>query len=416
MLVRRPAVGPDWRQQTHRRWFSILICLFWPVVGLTYPPLQLYITLTPPGGVLKLEPGTYSGPAVVDRPITIDGAGQATVDGSGDGTVITVEADGVTLRGLHIVNSGNSHDRLDAGIALLANKAHIEDNIIEDVLFGIQLQEAHDNQVRRNRISSRDVEPSLRGERLRLWYSSENLFEGNTIERVRDLFITNSPDNRFLGNQIRHSRIAMEFVFSPGSQVEDCLIEENDRGIVVVYSDDILLRGNRFRHLRSFAGSALSLKESSQILIEDNQVLHCAVGMTANAPIHPENTFHMIGNRFAYNDIALYFYGEKGGHAIIDNRFEHNLRQVAVSHPVSARQHEWRNNHWDDYQGFDLDGDGFGDTPHDLYLHSDRIWMDRPMTSFFRGSPVMQVIDFAERLLPFSEPQLVLRDTAPRTR
>ena len=402
------------RRRARFCWHWLWFCVLWPVTGLAHPPLQLYVTLTPPGGVLRLEPGIYSGPAVIDRAITIEGAGRSVVDGGGQGTVITVQADGVTLRGLHIVNSGDSHDQLDAGVTLLANDARIEDNVIEDVLFGIQLQKSHDNLVRGNRISSRNVEPSLRGEGLRLWYSSGNLVEGNIFEGVRDLFITNSPDNRFVANQVRHSRIAMEFVFSSGNQVENGLIEHSDRGIVIVYSDDILLKGNRFRHLRSFAGSALSLKESSQVLIEDNQVLHCAVGMTANAPIHPENTFRMINNHFAYNDVALYFYGEKGGHVIIGNRFEQNLRQVAVSHPLSARLHEWRNNHWDDYQGFDLDGDGLGDTPYDLHLYSDRIWMDRPMTSFFRGSPVLQAIDFVERLLPFSEPQLVLRDPAPR--
>lgn len=394
------------------RWLWMV--MLWSAIGLAHPPLQLYITLTPPGGVLRLDPGTYSGPAVIDRQITIEGGGQAVIDGEGEGTVITVQADKVTLRGLQIVNSGDSHDRLDAGIALNADQATIEDNVISNVLFGIQLNEAHDSLLRGNRVSSRDVAPSLRGEGLRLWHSSDNLVEGNTFEQVRDLFITNSPDNRFVANTVRHSRVAMEFVFSPGNRVENGLIEDNDRGIVIVYSDDIALKDNRFRHLRSFAGSALSLKESSQILIEGNQFLHCAVGVTANAPIHPENTFRMSANRFAYNDVALYFYGEKGGHAITGNRFEHNLRQVAVSHPLSARHHHWRDNHWDDYRGFDLDGDGTGDTPYALYLYSDRIWMDRPMTSFFRGSPVMEVIDFAERLLPFSNPGLVLRDQHPR--
>ena len=398
------------------RWQWVWFFLLCPLTVDAYPPLQLYVTLTAPGAELWLEPGIYSGPAVIDRPITIKGGGRATIDGGGDGTVITVRADGVTLRGLRIVNSGDSHDRLDAGIALLANDARIEDNVIEDVLFGIQLKESHDSVVRGNRVSSRDVEPSLRGEGLRLWGSSDNLIVDNSFEQVRDLFITNSPDNRFVHNQVRNSRVAMEFVFSPGNRVENSLIEQSGRGIVIVYSDDIRLAGNLFRHLRSFAGSALSLKESSQILIEDNQILHCAVGVTANAPIHPENTFRMVNNHFAFNDIALYFYGEKGGHVIRGNRFEHNLRQVAVSHPLSARLQEWRNNHWDDYQGFDLDGDGVGDTPYQMHLYSDRIWLDRPMTQFFRGSPVMQAIDFAERLLPLSAPELVLCDPAPRMR
>lgn len=392
----------------------VLLLLAFAPPGECHPPLQLYLKLTPPGGVLKLEPGTYSGPAIIDSPITIDGGGKVTIDGGGDGTVVSVKADNVTLRGLHITNSGDSHDQTDAGILLEANDVRIEDNVIDDVLFGIQLRKAHDNTIRGNRIFSRPTSLTLRGEGLRLWYSSENLIEDNQFEQVRDLYITNSPDNRFIGNTIHDSRVAMEFVFSPGNLVERNDISENGRGIVIVYSNEIVLRDNQLHHMRAFAGAALSLKESSQVLIEGNEILHCTVGVTANSPIHPENIFRMQGNRFAYNDIALYFYGEKGGHIIHDNSFEQNIRQIAVSSPTSALAHDWAGNQWDDYRGFDLDGNGFGDQPYDVYLYSDRIWMDRPMTRFFRGSPIMEALDFVERLTAYSTPKLILRDPTPR--
>ena len=393
---------------------GLLLGLLFPLLGHSHPPLQLYISLTPANGVLKLEPGIYSGPAVIDRPMTIEGEDKVTIDGGGDGTVIHVKADNVIVRGLHITHSGNSHDQVDAGILLEANDVRLENNRIDDVLFGIHLKKAHDNTIRGNRIRSRPVAPTLRGEGLRLWYSSENLIEDNHFEQVRDLYFSNSPDNRFMGNSIHDSRVAMEFVFSPGNLVENCDIYDNGRGIVVIYSNELIVRNNRFRHMRGFAGAALSLKESSQVVIEDNKILHCAVGVTANAPIHPENTFVMQNNHFAYNDIALYFYGEKGGHVIRGNRFQQNMMQVAVSAPNSARKQKWRENRWDDYQGFDLDQDGFGDQPYQLFLYSDRIWLDRPMARFFRGSPVMEALDFLERLSSFSEPELILQDPKPR--
>jgi len=384
--------------------------------GGCHPPIQLYIALTPEGGVLKLEPGIYSGPAVIDRTIAIDGGGKAVIDGGGEGTVVRVKADKVSMRGLRITHSGNSHDQIDAGILIEANDVLIEDNNIDDVLFGIHLKKAYDNVIRGNRITSRPVDPTLRGEGLRLWYSSDNLIEENHFEQVRDIYITNSPDNHFIGNSIRNSRIGMELVFSPGNRVEGNRINNNGRGIVVVYSDDLVIRNNLMSHMREFAGAALSLKESSHVLIEGNQVHHCAVGIMANSPIHPENIFYIKKNHFAYNDIALYFYGEKGGHVIHDNSFEQNLRQVAVSGPTSALLHDWSGNHWDDYQGFDLNGDGVGDQPYEVYLYSDRLWMDRPMARFFRGSPVMEALDFLERLTAFTSPHLILRDSKPRMR
>ena len=133
-----------------------------------------------------------------------------------------------------------------------------------------------------------------------------------------------------------------------------------------------------------------------------------------NSPVHPENILHLMRNHIAYNDVAIYFYGEKGGHRIHENRFHNNLLTVAVSAPSSALANDWRGNYWDDYQGFDLDGDGIGDTPHSVYLYSDRLWMDRPMTRFFRSSPALELIDFVERLTAFSEPDLILSDPVPK--
>ncbi len=394
--------------------FSVVLGLLPPMTACALPPLQLYIELTPPGGVLRLPAGSYAGPAIITRPITIDGGGKATIDAEGSGTVLTINSDKVVIRGMHITNSGNSHDQVDAGILITANEVLIEDNVIDDTLFGIHLKKAFDNTVRNNRISSRMLSPSMRGEGIRMWYSSDNRIEGNTISNVRDLLITNSPDNHIIGNTIRDSRVGMEFVFSPGNVVEGNTISHNSTGIVVLYSNEMAIRNNRLEHMRSYSGSALALKESSRVVIEGNEILRCAIGVGANAPTHPENIYRLTGNRFAYNDIALYFYGEKGGHIVHRNRFEHNLVPVAVTAATTARDNDWRANYWDTYEGFDQNGDGTGDIPYVLYRYADRIWMDRPHARFFRGTLLLDLIDFIERLAPFSRPDRILTDPVPQ--
>jgi nitrous oxidase accessory protein len=40
--------------------------------------------------------------------------------------------------------------------------------------------------------------------------------------------------------------------------------------------------------------------------------------------------------------------------------------------------------------------------------------METPAARFFRNSPVLELLDFLERLAPFSAPSLILRDPAPR--
>jgi len=39
--------------------------------------------------------------------------------------------------------------------------------------------------------------------------------------------------------------------------------------------------------------------------------------------------------------------------------------------------------------------------------------METPGRRFFRNTPVLELLDFLERLAPFSAPALILRDTAP---
>lgn len=395
-------------------WFILLLFVSLPLYGL--PPLQLFIDLTREGGVLKLPPGTYAGPAVISKRMTLDGEGQATIDSGGDGTVLTIRADNTVVRGLHLTNSGGSHDKVDAGLLVEADNTLIEHNTINNSLFGIHLKRANDNIIRDNSVSSKQLERTLRGDGIRLWYSSGNLLERNEFVATRDLVFANSPDNKIIDNHVRNSRIGMEFVFSPGNEVKGNLISDNTSGLVVIYSDGLHIHGNRISDLRYSTGSALAIKESSQVEVDNNEFAHCAIGLIVNSPIHPENITNLHHNRFIYNDVAMYFYGEKGGHKIHDNYFKENHTEVMVSGVSSALYNDWRRNYWDDYDGYDHDGDGVGDLPHEIYIYADRIWMDRPMARFYRGSPVLELVDFAERLAPFSPPRLILRDPEPRVR
>ena len=86
-----------------------------------------------PGDTLKLKPGFYTGPATIKVPnVVIDGGGKATISGMANESVIYVKADGVTIKDLHITNSGDSPDRLDAGVKIIeANNTEIIYEILE---------------------------------------------------------------------------------------------------------------------------------------------------------------------------------------------------------------------------------------------------------------------------------------------
>lgn len=379
------------------------------------PPLQPWIDATPAGGTLNIPPGTYSGPVVISRPIVIDGRGKVTIDGGGQGTVLTLRAGATTLRGLHLTHSGDSHDSIDSGLLIdQASGNLIEDNVIDDVMFGITLHQSNDNRLANNRIRSKPHDPADRGDGIRLWYSMGNRIEANDIAAIRDITVSNSPRNRFVGNTVRDSRRAMNFLFSPRSLVENNLLTRNATGITVLNSDGMIIRGNRIMHAMEASSAGVALKESSAVLVHANEILHCAVGISADSPMDPINRITLIDNRIAYNVTGINFYGERGGHLILNNRFEHNLWQAMVGGSGESLSNEWYGNYWDDYEGFDRNKDGVGDTPYEIWAYSDRIWMDTPMAKFFRNSPVLELLDFLERLAPFALPNMILRDPEPQ--
>ncbi|RLJ68165.1 nitrous oxide reductase family maturation protein NosD [Sulfurisoma sediminicola] len=396
--------------------------LFWLMFFCALPalaapqPLQALIDATPAGGTLRLAPGRYAGPVVIARPMTLDGQGKARIDGSGRGTVLAVRAGGVTVRGLTVAGSGESHDSIDAGILIEGDDNLIESNTLEDVLFGLHVRQGNRNRILHNRVTGKDKPLGLRGDAIRLWNSRHNLIEGNVFERARDLTFANSPDNRIAGNRFHDGRYGMHIVFSPRLVVEGNRLEHTGTGIIVLYSPDLTVRGNLVAHAMAGGGGGVVFKESDDALVENNEIIHCAVGLQVDAPPQPIGVLTVRGNRFAHNVIGAFFYGESGGHRFEHNRFEHNLTQVGVSAVGTGSANVWRGNTWSDYQGFDRDHDGIGDTPHEIWLFADRIWMETPMTAFFRNSPALELLDFLERLAPFSTPHLLLRDAAPRMR
>lgn len=394
----------------------LLAALCLPLPLSAAQPLQPWLDLAAPGSVLKLPPGIYSGPALIDKALTLDGDGLAVIDAGGNGTVLTVRANRVTLRGLTLKNSGHSHDALDGGLMAEGHELLIENNVIEEVLFGISLHHSNDSVIRDNRIRSRDADPADRGDGLRLWYSSGNRIEGNDIAQIRDITVSNAPRNRFVGNRVRDSRRALNLLFAPRTLIEGNLFERNATGVIALNSDGLVIRGNSISHAMDASGAGVALKETAAALVQDNEIVHCAHGIMADSPMHPLNRIVFVDNMVAHNVTGVYFYGAKGGHIAIGNSFLNNLWPVIIIGDGDPMNDTWWGNYWDGYEGFDRDGDGFGDQPHELYAWADRIWMETPAARFFRNSPVLELLDFLERLAPFAAPTLILRDPAPRMR
>lgn len=378
--------------------------------------LQPLIDAAEDGAVLTPKPGRYAGPLVISKPLTLDGGGKVIVDGGGSGTVIRVQANSVTLQNLQVVNSGDQHNSIDAGIRIEGESSVVKDNVIEGCLFGVDLQKANRNVVRRNRITSKgDLALGVKGDAIRIWYGHENRIEDNLIDGSRDLVVWYSKNNRITGNDVRNGRYGLHFMYDKGSYVDANTFAHNLVGISMMYSDGIVIRNNRIFHAQGSAGTGIGFKESSDGEVTGNEVLYNAVGMSFDlSPYDPVTTMRVYGNRIAFNDVGISFLSDRPGNVFKDNLFLSNTQQVAMRLFERAASAEWLGNYWDDYEGFDRDQNGIGDQPFVMRSYADRLWMDVPAAAFFKGSPALAALDFIERLAPFSEPLKLLEDGKPR--
>ena len=381
-----------------------------------YPSFQALVDAAEPNAILVPEPGTYAGPVTIEEPITIDGRGQVTIDAGGKGSVIYLDTDGATIKNLRLTNSGSSHNDIDSGVQVRGNFNVIKDNEIDNTLFGVDLQQSESNVVRRNRISSKDVELGMRGDAVRLWYSFGNKIQDNIIRDSRDMVVWYSKDNLISGNDARGGRYSLHFMYSQYNRVEGNYYQDNAVGIFLMYSDGVEVIDNYVAHSVGATGVGIGFKETSDVTVEGNKLLYCGVGLYLDvSPYQPETTNLFRNNLVAFNAVGIRFSNDWTGNVFQDNSFKSNISQVIVTGSATANRNEWLGNYWDDYEGFDLDGNNIGDKPYELYAYADRVWQDVPPAQFFKGSPMLEVLDFLERLAPFSNPDMVLRDKRPVT-
>ena len=396
----------------------LIACLALAAPAALAETLQERIDAAPDGAEITLIPGeVYMGPVVVRHPVVIDGQGSAVIDGGGKGTVLTLETDGATVKNVTLRNSGRLHNEVNAGLRIKGAFNVVRDTRIENSLFGIDLTQANNNVLRRNYISSKHVPLEIRGDSVRIWYSNDNLFEQNHVENARDFVVWYSSGNIIRDNRIQHGRYGIHFMYAHENLVENNEISDCVVGIFLMYANDITVRGNQILRSWGAAGMGVGFKETSGAVVEDNKILGNAVGIYLDpSPWDPDspNAFHR--NQIAYNGIGVQFHTEWTGNDFRDNNFISNFTQISVRGRGTALKEGWNGNYWEDYAGFDRDGDGIGDAPYEIYNYADVLWMDLPPAAFFRGGLALAALDFVERLAPFTEPQLLVREARPMAR
>ena len=352
-----------------------------------------------PGAAICLAPGVWRGPLRVGAGVTLSGEGAALV--------------GVTIEG-----SGARFDRLDAAVFVTADRARVEGVRIHGGLFGVRAERAQGLLIRANEISGDASRPfGLRGDGIRLWEVKGSRIADNHLSHGRDLVAWYAPGNHFERNRVEHGRYGLHFMYSHDNQVEDNRFADDVVGVFVMYSRRVVLERNQLLRSGGAAGIGLGLKDAGDLRVRDNAFVANTTGLFIDTSAgDPAEHNRFEGNEFRFHDRAILFHGPTDRNEFAANRFRDNRVDVEVDGRSDALAASFRGNEWDGYVGYDLDGDGVGDVPHQPKSLAQE-WIARiPALAFFRGSAALGAVEWLGRALPLFAVTPLLVDPAPRLR
>ena len=376
--------------------------------------LQAAVDAAAVGAVLCLDPGRHHGPVRITRPVTLWGPPDAVIASNGVGTTVDVAADRVSLLGFSIDGSGGRFDMLDAAVRVRGSDLRVEAVDISAATFGILAERSRRVIIRGNRVrGDGSVTVGMRGDSIRLWETTDSVVEDNQVIDGRDVVVWYSSRNQVRGNRIRAARYGTHLMYSSDCVVEDNRFENVVVGVFVMYSHRVAVARNLM-----IGGSEMGvgIKDSGLVDVIGNAIVHADMGMYLDGvpPAKEVNRIEANAVRMCASGIVFHSSGnqiELRGNELIDNRFP-----VRVEGRGDALGMTWEGNYFDDYDGYDLDGDGIGDVPHEMRSLSGDLIGRYPGLAYFRGAPSLELADTVTRMVPLLQPQTILVDPRPLAR
>jgi nitrous oxidase accessory protein len=376
---------------------------------------QLRAQAAVPGARLCLRPGRYAGPIAIAAGAVVWGPPAARLERLGGGTVVEIAAGGALL-GTTVDGRGGVFDRTDAAVRIAGDDVRVEGVTIVNAVFGVLAERVARATILGNHIDGGDdAAIGLRGDTIRLWEVQDSRVEDNDVIGGRDVVVWYSSGNRVARNHVRGGRYGTHLMYSHHNQVVDNRFDGDVVGVFVMYSHDVALEGNRIAQAGGAAGMGIGLKDSGNISVRRNDFVHDHTGLYLDqTPLQQGHTLAIDDNLFARCDVAVRFHASGHRGELRGNDFVDDLTAVAIEGGGDAIDVTWSGNYFDDYSGYDLDGDDVGDVAYELRSFEDDLVDRAPALAFFRDTPALGAADAVTRLVPMYERRTLLTDRAPR--
>jgi nitrous oxidase accessory protein len=322
----------------------------------------------------------------------------------------------VTVENLVLRGSGRRHTAEDAGVKAKGERIRLRHLRVEDTLFGVSLEMCRGCAVERIHVEGPGDDAELRGDGIKLWEADGSVVEGCTVDRARDMVVWYSKHVRLEGNAIRRSRYGTHFMYARDSVVKNSRFTDNTVGIFVMYATNLTVEGNVLAGARGAAGVGIGFKESDSVTLRGNWLVANTTGTYLDrSPRAPDTPVRFEGNVIALNDVGLRVHGQAAGASFVGNDFHENA-VVVEADDGDALAVALSGNHFTDYAGYDLDGDGRGDVAYEVAALSGQLTDARPALRFFHGTAAMGMIDAVAHAVPVFARRRLLVDPSPVVR
>lgn len=371
-------------------------------VDCEFTSIKQAIEMAEEGDEILIKSGVYKEHDInVNKTIHIKGEGMPIVDGENEETIFRINADGFSVRGLKIINVGQSYTKDFA--AILVSKSEnfeIKDNVLEKVFFGILVEKSKAGIIENNKVSSEAISQANSGNGIHLWHCSRMTVVGNELTGLRDgiyfEFVKNSKvyDN----NSFENLRYGLHFMFSNENSYSNNVFRKNGAGVAIMFSKFIKMHHNSFEHNWGSASYGLLLKEIYDAEIENNTFEQNTIGISVDGSTrinYSQNTF--IRNGWAIKIIGACYENE-----FIKNDFLNNALDLSYNSKINTNKFD--NNFWSEYSGYDLDKNGIGDIPYRPVKLFSYIVHNTPETIILLRSMFVDIINFSEKVSPVFTP------------
>ena len=368
------------------------------VAGKDAKTLQATIQLAKKGDVVEVPKGTWLGPVVLKKSITLRGKG-GVLDGKGKGKVLVIHAPNTIVESLKVQGSGHNLGNPDSCIYLkpTAKGSILRNNILRDCAFGIWVHEAHRVKILKNTVFGRvKLLESDRGNGIHLFYGRHLLVKGNRVSGARDgIYVSAVEKSTIEGNYLTKQRYGVHYMYSNHNALLNNTSHKNLTGFALMQSHHMTVIGNvaseNERH-------GILFRDAEDCIIKKNTLRKNGEGLF----FFSSTDNKILENTIIKNQIGARIWAGTRRNQVSKNAFIANAQQVYY---VGAKHLIWGvgnsvGNYWSDYLGWDQDGDGYGDRPYRCDSFTANLLYRFPSSVLLLRSPALELLKHMEQKLP----------------